>query len=179
MKPLTFIRGAWFACAFTLLSILLLDCSEPAFATTTCTKADSFECTKFHSTGDKISSGSAGGSIVRTIVGLAIVVGIIYGLYWILKQTRATKNPATGYGLEQLAALPLGPGKSMALVRVGDEVHLVGLSENGVTSLRVYTEEEAYELGLPLEGPVTPSDPNAGLPPIQRLVETLKRFTVR
>src|SRR6476661_6923594 len=52
-----------------------------------------------------------GGSIVRTIVGLAVVIGVIYGLYWILKQVKASKaesTTATGGGLETLATLPLG-----------------------------------------------------------------------
>ena len=38
------------------------------------------------------SSGPGGGSIVRTIVGLAVVLGVIYGLHWVLKQIKASKD---------------------------------------------------------------------------------------
>src|SRR3954468_19923728 len=49
-----------------------------------------------------------GGSIVRTIVGLAVVIGVIYGLYWILKQVKSSREEkATGQGLAALATLPL------------------------------------------------------------------------
>src|SRR5215212_10668468 len=51
-----------------------------------------------------------GGSIVRTIVGLAVVIGVIYGIYWILKQVKSSREEkALGSGLETLATLPLGP----------------------------------------------------------------------
>src|SRR3954452_19306240 len=35
---------------------------------------------------------SASGGLVRTIVGLAIVIGVIYGLYWVLKQVKASRE---------------------------------------------------------------------------------------
>src|SRR5215813_5860817 len=45
-----------------------------------------------------------GGSIVRTIVGLAIVIGVIYGVAWVLRQVKASRQPkATGTGLAALA----------------------------------------------------------------------------
>src|SRR3954471_19040306 len=50
-----------------------------------------------------------GGSLVRTIVGLAVVIGVIYGLYWILKQVKSSREEkASGQGLSSLATLPLG-----------------------------------------------------------------------
>ena len=56
------------------------------------------------------SSGGGGGSIVRTIVGLAIVIGVIYGVYWILKQVKASREEsASGTGLESVATLPTLP----------------------------------------------------------------------
>jgi flagellar protein FliO/FliZ len=90
-----------------------------------------------------------GGSIVRTIVGLAIVLGVIYGLYWVLKQVKASKETgASGSGLETLATLPLGTNRTLHLVRAGDEVVLIGAGEGGVTPIRTYQDAEARELGL-------------------------------
>jgi flagellar protein FliO/FliZ len=90
-----------------------------------------------------------GGSIVRTIVGLAVVIGVIYGLYWILKQVKSSREEkATGQGLAALATLPLGAQRSLQLVRAGRELHLVGVSEHGVTPVRTYSEEEAEAAGL-------------------------------
>jgi flagellar protein FliO/FliZ len=93
--------------------------------------------------------GTSGGSIVRTIVGLAVVIGVIYGLTWVLKQVKSSKTAgAAGSGLETLATLPLGANRSLHLVRAGDEIVLVGAGEHGVTPIRTYTEAEAREAGL-------------------------------
>ena len=43
------------------------------------------------STGTHASTGGA--SLVRTIVGLAIVIGVIWGLSWILRQVKSGKEP--------------------------------------------------------------------------------------
>jgi flagellar protein FliO/FliZ len=95
-----------------------------------------------HSTG-------GGGGLVRTIVGLAVVIGVIFGLHWILKQVKSSRDSrSTGGGLRSLATLALGPGRSLHLVRAGSEVVLVGSADNAVTPLRVYSEDEARELGL-------------------------------
>lgn len=93
--------------------------------------------------------GVGGASIVRTIVGLAIVIGVIYGLHWVLKQVKASRQAtASGDNLEDLATLPLGANRSLHLVRAGAEVVLVGVGEAGVTPIRTYTEDEARVLGL-------------------------------
>jgi flagellar protein FliO/FliZ len=93
--------------------------------------------------------GASGGSIVRTIVGLAIVIAVIYGLYWILKQVKNSREEsASGVGLHTLATLPLGQNRSMQLIRAGTEVVLVGVGEAGVTPIRTYGENEARALGL-------------------------------
>jgi flagellar protein FliO/FliZ len=93
--------------------------------------------------------GPGSGSIVRTIVGLAVVIGVIYGLTWVLKQVKSSKaNSASGAGLETLATLPLGTNRTLHLVRAGDEVVLLGAGDGGVTPIRTYSEQEARALGL-------------------------------
>ena len=95
------------------------------------------------------AAGSSGGGLVRTIVGLAVVIGVIYGLYWILKQVKAAREEtASGDGLQTLATLPLGTNRSIHLVRAGHEIVLVGAGEHGVTPIRTYSEAEARALGL-------------------------------
>jgi flagellar protein FliO/FliZ len=96
---------------------------------------------------------SAGGGLVRTIVGLAIVIAVIYGLYWVLKQVKSSREErASGSGLGTLATLPLGPNRSLHLVRAGGEVVLLGVGEGGVTPIRTYGEHEARALGLIADG---------------------------
>ena len=66
------------------------------------------------------NSASTGGNLVRTIVGLAVVLGVIYGLHWVLKQVKSSKDGAdAGDSLETIASLSLGTNRSLHLVRVG------------------------------------------------------------
>jgi flagellar protein FliO/FliZ len=117
------------------------------------------------------SSGAGGGSLARTFLGLAIVVGAIYGLYWVLRQVKKTREErATGTGLHTEAVVPLGPNRALHLVRAGRELVLVGVAEQGVVPIRTYTEEEAIAVGLignepePDEHDGTPQGPTT--PPI-------------
>src|SRR3954470_3391600 len=121
-----------------------------------------------------------GGSLVRTIVGLAVVIGVIYGLYWILKQVKSSREEkASGTGLAALATLPLGAQRSLQLVRAGRELHLVGVSEHGVTPVRTYSEEEADAAGL-LDIEADEDDPqNGGGGVVASVVDELRRRTVR
>jgi flagellar protein FliO/FliZ len=125
---------------------------------------------------------SSGGSLVRTIVGLAVVIGVIYGLYWILKQVKSSREEkASGTGLTSLATLPLGGQRSLQLVRAGRELHLVGVSEHGVTPVRAYSEEEADAAGLlDLESLDDASGQNGGGGGVvASVIEELRKRTVR
>lgn len=127
--------------------------------------------------------GSAG-SLVRTIIGLAIVIGVIYGVTWVLKQMRAAQEEnATGTGLSSAATLPLGPGRSVHLIQAGQEYLLVGVAEDAVNLLRTYTAEEARASGLldettPGDGPssvkMSSTRPGGG-----SFVDRLRDLTVR
>jgi flagellar protein FliO/FliZ len=123
---------------------------------------------------------SGGGSLVRTIVGLAVVIGVIYGLYWILKQVKSSREEkASGTGLTALATLPLGAQRSLQLVRAGRELHLVGVSEHGVTPVRTYSEEEADAAGLLDIEPEEDGPHNGGDGVVSSVIDGLRRRTVR
>jgi flagellar protein FliO/FliZ len=95
------------------------------------------------------NAASSGGSIARTIVGLGIVILVIFGLRWVLKQFKhGREKKAAGGGLASMATLPLGQNRSLHVVRAGREVLVVGSGEHGVTPVRTYSEEEARALGL-------------------------------
>jgi flagellar protein FliO/FliZ len=114
------------------------------------------------------SPGAGGGSLVRTFLGLAVVVAVIYGLYWVLRQVKKSREErGHGTGLHVEATVPLGPNRSLHLVRAGREFVLVGVAEQGVVPIRTYTEEEAARLGL--EAPDDPDAPNGnGGPGVKR-----------
>jgi flagellar protein FliO/FliZ len=115
---------------------------------------------------------------------------VIYGLYYVLKQVKKSREEqAKGSGLHTEAVVPLGPNRSLHLVRAGRELVLVGVAEQGVVPIRTYSEEEAISLGLVNEEdeeptPGVPSGPNQ--PPMvaiaeraRHAVEGLRARTVR
>jgi flagellar protein FliO/FliZ len=125
------------------------------------------------------AAGSASGGLVRTIVGLAIVIGVIYGLYWVLKQVKAAREDrATGSRLRPLATLPLGGNRSLQLVRAGNEVVLVGIGDGGVTPIRTYGEAEARTLGLLDEPEAAAEEPPPRYRGFGALMNELRRRTV-
>lgn len=123
---------------------------------------------------DRAANVGGGGSIVRTIVGLAVVIGVIYGVAWVLKQVKAGKEErSTGAGLASIASVPLGSGRAVHLVRAGSDLVLVGVTEHGITPLRTYDEAQARGAGLidedgdlvlPVDATVSRGRPRLALP---------------
>jgi flagellar protein FliO/FliZ len=168
MKSHTLIRGAALAGALTL-------------AHASAALAAAGESTPLHlgtPSAVHAAAGSSSSGIVRTIIGLFIVIAVIYGVAWVLRQAKGAKHRPSGHGLSQVASLPLGGGRSVALVRAGQEIVLLGIADHSVTPIRTYTEAEALSLGLEL-----PDDDMASAAtsakPVGRVVETLRRATVR
>ena len=124
------------------------------------------------------SSSGGGGGLTRTIVGLAIVIGVIFGLHWVLKQVKASReDKVSGDGLSSLATLPLGPNRAVHVVRAGNEVLVLGATEHGIAQLRTYTDAEAMEAGLladPSELDVIDAAP---VNPVRRLLPAVSATT--
>jgi flagellar protein FliO/FliZ len=192
MKLLTFIRGASLAGALTITHAAVA--FGAASHTTTTSTTSTVESAKAlaQSTGENTplrlsgstatshaaTSSSGGGSIVRTIVGLFIVIAVIYGIAWIMKQAKKSKTRPTGTSLTQVASLPLGSGRSVAVVRAGREVLVVGVAENGVTPIRSYSEAEAIALGIEVP-PEKPEVADRAEKPSDRVLDVLRRITAR
>jgi flagellar protein FliO/FliZ len=113
------------------------------------------------SNGKSTSVGGAGADVIRTIVGLAVVLGVIYGVYWLLKSSARAKAGRGDERIGVIATTPLAPNRSLHLVRAGDELILVGATDHSITPLRVYTADEAIQIegaDAPLQLPAaTPS----------------------
>jgi flagellar protein FliO/FliZ len=128
--------------------------------------------------GQAPSAGSAGADVIRTIVGLAVVLGVIYGVYWLLKTSARAKSGRADDRIGVIATTPLAPNRSLHLVRAGDELILVGATDHSITPLRVYTADEAVMVegggaNVPLQLP-----PGAS-PGSQSFLETLRKRTAR
>src|SRR3954471_7189555 len=172
-----------FVAACAAACLLLLDVAD-AFGATGENTPVNLGSGNGDSPSSKVPGASPGGSLVRTFVGLAIVIAVIYGLYWVLKQVKASREEkASGEGLAAIATLPLGPSRSLQLVRAGRELVLIGVSEHGVTPVRTYSEDEAEAVGLlDLDADYEDDDRPSGGPAggaLGKLLEDLRRRTVR
>jgi flagellar protein FliO/FliZ len=144
--------------------------------------AASGESTPLHLGQTTASHATSGGgsAIPRTILALIVVVAVIYVVARILRAVKTRDHRATGGGLKHLSTLPLGGGRSLALVRSGRDIVLVGIGEHGVTPIKTYTEEEAIANGIHL-----PSDDGdaSGAETEERafgaVLERLRKLTVR
>lgn len=87
---------------------------------------------------DTGGSSDSGGSVLRFIFGLAVVLGAIYGVHWLLKkwgQSRLQGVAGRTGVIDVVATTALAQGRALHLVRVGDELVLVGATENSITRI--------------------------------------------
>jgi flagellar biosynthetic protein FliO len=129
------------------------------------------------------ATSSSSGSIIRIFGGLLIVLAVIYGVYWLLKAYSKSKNGGDSADdrLSVLGTTTLAPNRSLHLVRVGQEVLLLGSAEQSVTPIRAYSIDELRKLGVDVDelelqgrGRRGGGSGNAG-----GLLEGLRRMTAR
>lgn len=180
--------------ASPLLGLAALICAPAAEAYTPALKGgNESRSLSLPSTGTGTHASSSGPSIVRTIVGLLIVIAVIWGLSWIMRQVKSGKDSrAAGTGLASVATLPLASGRSLHLVRAGNDYLLVGSADHGVAPIHRYTRQEALDAGL-LDGeetlpaggarvartPQLPGQASGGSHLSGGLVDRLREWTVR
>jgi flagellar protein FliO/FliZ len=183
------------AAALLGASLLALGCPAAASAAGSApTTGENTPWTVTTASGGGAHVPSGGPSLVRTVVGLAIVIAVIWGLYWVMRQVKSGRHTrgAPPDGLSTVAALTIASGRSVHLVRAGSDYLLLGSGEHGLVPLHRYSEEEAIEAGLigpgqsEGRGPVRPTvgmgslrDPMGGVDPAAGLVERLRQWTVR
>jgi flagellar protein FliO/FliZ len=129
--------------------------------------------------GGGIATASSGGAaIARMVVGLAIVLAVVYGVYWLLKKRYGSSSggKVADGRLEIVATTALAGNRAVHLLRAGDELFLIGSSEQSVTGLRSWGPEEALRLETVLAEP--PPKPQTATQPVGFL-DALRKLTVR
>jgi flagellar protein FliO/FliZ len=80
----------------------------------------------------------------RMILVLAGVVGAIYLLFYLLKRTAAGRNSSSAY-IKHIGSLTLPGNKWVHLVDVGEQMFLVGASDNGLNLISEITDQETRD----------------------------------
>jgi flagellar protein FliO/FliZ len=81
---------------------------------------------------------------VRMLLVLAVVVGLIYGVFWLLKRGGRLKTPENEM-IRLLGSRSLSGNRALHLVEVGRGVYLVGSAENGVNLVAEVKDQETID----------------------------------
>jgi flagellar protein FliO/FliZ len=81
---------------------------------------------------------------VRMLVVLALVVGLIYGVFWLLKRGSRMKTPENEM-IRVLGSRSLAGNRALHIVEVGRNMYLVGSAENGVNLVAEVKDQETLD----------------------------------
>jgi flagellar protein FliO/FliZ len=122
---------------------------------------------------------STSGAVARTIVGLAIVLAVVYGLYWLLKSSAKSRSAQSDERIAVVATTTLAPNRALHLIRSGDELILVGATEHSVTPIRVYSANEARAMDIELAAAAQLAQTPGRQQTATGVIEALRRRTAR
>ncbi|SFS24945.1 flagellar biosynthetic protein FliO [Pseudomonas sp. NFACC42-2] len=80
--------------------------------------------------------GSVGGQLTQLVLGLLLVVGLIFGLAWLMRRVQSI-GPGNAQVIEMIGSRALGPRDRLVLVQVGEEQILLGITPGRITPLHV------------------------------------------
>ena len=80
-----------------------------------------------------------GGQLTQLVLGLLLVLGLIFGLAWLLLRVQHA-GPRQGQVIELISSRALGARDRLVLVQVGNEQILLGLTPGRITPLHVLKE---------------------------------------
>lgn len=90
-------------------------------------------------TGSQAAPAPAGRAVAAMALSLALVLGLAVGSVFLLRRlARRRGGPTTGRHLELIETVHLGVKRSVAVLRLGDHVVLVGQSEQGLSGLGTF-----------------------------------------
>lgn len=90
-----------------------------------------------------------GAYMMQVLLGLLFVIGLVFALAWILKKV-GQGNLVGGQQMKVVAAMPMGTRERIALVEVGGQHILLGVTATQINTLHVF--DEPVDLNQPSEG---------------------------
>ncbi len=80
-------------------------------------------------------------SLMTMIVGLAVVLGVLFAVVWLMRRAGALRQTATG-GLRLVAGLAVGARERVVLVEVGEHWLVLGVAPGAVRHLHTLAKIE-------------------------------------
>ncbi len=126
-----------------LAPIVLLSC----FAAARALAADAPARAPFAAAASAPASSAPGlGSLTQVSLALALVLALVFGLAWLLRRVRGTRQPGAP-GIEILAELALGPKERAVLLQVERVRLLVGVGGGQIRTLHVLPAADPMNAG--------------------------------
>ncbi len=95
-------------------------------------------------------SGEGGGTLLRLGIGVVVVVGLIALVWFLMKKFQRAKYPEMEEKgpdlIDVVTTTSLGPNRSLHLVRIGEELVLVGSTDQSITGLARLGVDESLAL---------------------------------
>lgn len=90
------------------------------------------------------------GTLLRLGLGLIVVVGIILAIWFLMKRSQRGRLPGAGGPggalVDVVSTTPLGPNRFLHLIRVGEDLILIGATEQSVTPVARIAGDQAVDL---------------------------------
>ena len=91
--------------------------------------------------------GAVFSSILAVVIALAFVLGLAWGVIWLLKkfkdkQLGTSENGSDNRPIRFLRSMPLGQRERVALIEVGTETMLLGVTGGSITLLARWPDEK-------------------------------------
>lgn len=94
------------------------------------------------------STASLAGQLVQLGLGLLVVVGLIFLLGYLMRRVGPLARQG-GQHIRLISSYPLGPRDRLALVEVGGQQLLLGISPGRITTLHVLDEPVPADTDVP------------------------------
>lgn len=96
--------------------------------------------------GDEQAAPTPGSSVVTVVSSLAIVLGLLFGVTWVMRRAApAGMQPLPSDVIQVLGRAMLSPRQQMQLVRLGDKLVLIANTPTGVQTLTEVTDRAEVE----------------------------------
>lgn len=147
--PRTSVVG-WAAAIVTFI-VTLAFTALPAHAQTTTAPKDPESLTIPEGSAAPTSIGGDGaGTLLRLGLGLVVVIGLIAAVWYVMKRVQRSRFPALEERstalIDVVTTTQLGPNRAVHLIRVGEELVLVGATDHTITALARLGADDALAL---------------------------------
>ncbi|MBI3560805.1 MAG: flagellar biosynthetic protein FliO [Gammaproteobacteria bacterium] len=102
--------------------------------------------------GSTLTTGVGVGDVVQMLLGLAVVLGIIFAMAWVIRRMGHVPIRMQGF-MKVLGGVSIGQRERVVLIQVGDQQLLIGVAPGQIRTLHVLTTPVTGEDSvLPLSG---------------------------